>query len=71
MQTIVLYMTFIDEMGKKKTISVEDPIQTLTREDIKNAMDTIITSDIFVEKLVAKDSAKFVTQVVEDIEVNY
>lgn len=71
MQTIVLYMTFIDEMGKKKTISVEDPIQTLTREDIKNAMDTIITSDIFVERLVAKDSAKFVTQVVEDIEVNY
>lgn len=70
METLVLHMTFINEMGKKRTISVEDPPETLSETEVKNAMDAIISADIFEEKLVAKDSAKFVTQVVEDIIVN-
>ena len=70
METLVLYMTFINEMGKKRTISVEDPSEMLSEMEVKDAMDTIISADIFEEKLVAKDSAKFVTQIVEDIIVN-
>lgn len=70
METLVLYMTFINEMGKKRTISVEDPVEMLSEMEVKDAMDTIISADIFEEKLVAKDSAKFVTQIVEDIIVN-
>lgn len=70
METLVLYLTFINEMGKKRTLSIEDPEETLTESDVSTAMDAIIAADIFEEKLVAKDSAKFVTQIVDEIIVN-
>ena len=70
METLALYLTFINEMGKKRTLSIEDPEKGLTESDVSTAMDAIIAADIFKEKLISKDSARFVTQVVEDITIN-
>lgn len=70
METLALYLTFINEMGKKRTLSIEDPVEGLTESDVSTAMDAIIAADIFKEKLISKDSARFVTKVVEDITIN-
>ncbi len=65
----VLYMTFITEEGKKKSIAIEDPREDVSDLEVATTMDLIIAKDIFEPKLVLKDSARIVTTTVEDIEV--
>lgn len=42
-----LLMTFANEDGKKVSISVQDPREDLTEEEIKNTMDLIVEKNIF------------------------
>lgn len=42
-----LVMTFKNRIGKQVTISIEDPRDDLTEEEIKTAMETIVTKNVF------------------------
>ena len=58
-----LVMTFKSSDDKKVSISIDDPRENLTENEIKEAMDTIIEKDIFSpngESLVEAISAKVV-----------
>lgn len=69
METNVLYLDFIDENGKKRSLSIEDPNDMITESEVAQAMDQIITADIFVDRLVQKEGARLVTRIVEELEV--
>lgn len=42
-----LVMTFKNRIGKQVTLSIEDPRDDLTEEEIKTAMETIVTKNVF------------------------
>ncbi|WP_373598196.1 DUF2922 domain-containing protein [Paraclostridium bifermentans] len=42
-----LLMTFMTKVGRKMSISVDDPRENITEADIKNVMDTIVSKNIF------------------------
>lgn len=42
-----LVMTFADEDGKKISLSVDDPREDLTEIEIKEAMDIVLSKNIF------------------------
>ena len=42
-----LLMTFNTEEGKKISISIEDPRENITEDEIKNVMTVILNNDIF------------------------
>ncbi len=42
-----LLMTFMTKVGRKMSISVDDPREDITEADIKNVMDTIVSKNIF------------------------
>ena len=65
----VLYLTFINEEGKKRSITIDDPREDVSDLEVATTMDLIIAKDIFEPKLVSKDSARIVTTTVEDIEI--
>ncbi len=69
METTVLYLDFIDEEGKRRSLSVEDPQEAITESEVAQAMDKIINADIFMDKLVAKEGARIVTKIVDELEV--
>lgn len=65
-----LVMTFLTQEGKTVSLSVKDPKDNLTKEQINAAMDTIITSNIlFTDSgdLIKKDSANIVDRNVNEI----
>lgn len=65
-----LYLDFIDSEGKTRSISIDEPLNNLTETQVKNAMEKIITLDIFEEyKLVGLKGARLVTKTIEDLEV--
>lgn len=69
-QVQVLYMDFIDEEGKKRSISIEDPKEDLEPDNIKTTMDLIINKDIFAKyKLIKADGARYVTRTVEEVTI--
>lgn len=56
-------MTFLTEEGKKVSMSVKDPKENLTTEQVSAAMDKIISTNVFFTEsgdLVKKDSANIV-----------
>ena len=58
-----LDMRFRNTGGRIVSIGVPDPLTTLTEEDVSNAMDLVLTQNIFTSssgELVAKDSARIV-----------
>lgn len=70
METInILYMYFKDSDGKIKSITIEEPRDEVTNEEIGLAMDTIIEKNIFEYQLLTKDSAKLVTKTIQDLEI--
>lgn len=63
-QNKVLQMIFKNSVGKKVTLSIEDPKDALTEAEIKAAMDVIIQKNIFKKNnydLVEAVEAKIVT----------
>jgi len=60
----VLRLSFKDLLGKKASISLNDPKPDLTDLQVKNAMDTVISQNIFATSngdFVSKDSAQIIT----------
>ena len=58
-----LMMTFANDSGTKVSISLNDPREDLTANEVETAMDGIITANIFTTaggNLVSKDSAKII-----------
>ena len=45
-----LVMTFKNEVGKEVSISIEDPKDDLTEQQIKTAMELIVEKNIFKKK---------------------
>ncbi|WP_333860231.1 DUF2922 domain-containing protein [Clostridium sp.] len=48
--TRVLTMTFLTEEGKKVSVRVSNVKETLTGQEVKTAMETIIAKNIFTSK---------------------
>ena len=63
MDTRVLYMTFKNALGNSCTISIEDPREDVTEQEVKDYMELVIAKNIFQPKghdLVTAVSAKIV-----------
>ena len=50
MDTSVLYMTFKNSLGNSCTISVDDPREDLTEQNIIDFMNLVVTKNIFQPK---------------------
>lgn len=68
----VLTMTFLTEEGKKVSVRVSNVKETLTGQEVKTAMETIIAKNIFTSKsgdLKSIDSAHVEESSTTEIEV--
>ena len=69
-ETKTLQMTFLNEANGRVTISVADPREDLTENEVENAMNNIITANVINSSggdLVGIVSARIITRQVEDI----
>ena len=72
METTVLLLHFVDEVGGKTTIQIEEPDQLETDPiTVKNVMDTVIAKNVFRTskgyRLVEAHSAQIVIRTVNDL----
>ena len=68
METVVtLQMKFLDREGKIRTVSLIDPKDGISDAEIENAMNAIITANIFTYNFVKADSAILVTKTQEEL----
>lgn len=70
MEKTRLEMDFIDEFNKRVRISIDDPKENLTNTDIEDAMQAIISNNVFLSKdgdLVAVEAARIVTTSTNEI----
>lgn len=61
--TKILLMTFANEDGKKVSLSIDDPREDLTEEEIKATMDLVVSNNLFAPNgydLVSSVEAKVV-----------
>lgn len=68
-----LIMKFLNEQNKNVSISIDDPREDVTEEEIKTVMETIVSKNIFGSKggnFVKIDGAKIVTTSVIEFEYN-
>ena len=71
MEKTKLEMDFLDEFAKRVRISVDDPREDLAQLEIENAMDSIISHNIFQSNgvdLINKQSARIINTVVNEME---
>lgn len=67
-----LELKFENEDGKTVTYSLEKPVEPVDPEEVKNAMDLIITQNAFTSAggdLIARKSARVVDRTVEEIDL--
>ncbi|CAK7045744.1 DUF2922 domain-containing protein [Tissierella carlieri] len=72
MEKTKLEMEFLDETNKKFMISIDQPRLDITPEEVSQAMDTIITCNIFDSKmfnLVEAKEARIVTTTVNKLSI--
>lgn len=72
MENKKLELEFLNEAGKKFVISIDDPKEDLTGEEVGQAMADIIANNVFVSSmldLVEANEARIVTTVVEKLEI--
>jgi len=65
-----LQMIFSNEMGRNSTISLADPEEQLSSEEIEAVMDSIVAKDIFNTAggdIVGKVRAQIVTRTVDTV----
>jgi hypothetical protein len=65
--TQTLGMKFDTEEGKPRTISIQPCRADLTAADVQEVMDTIIASDVFTYKPVAKLGASIIERTVTEL----
>lgn len=66
-----LVMTFLDDINKKMSISIDDPREDITSEEVRKVMDDIVTKNIFTSKgvdIVKIEGAKVVETTVTEFE---
>lgn len=66
-ETVYIQLTFENDSGKRTSLNVPYPLESLTSSDVSNAMDLIITNNIFYPALVSKHSAVIITRTREQI----
>lgn len=67
-----LELQFLNEDNRTVTISLENPIEPVNPDDIKNVMDTVISENVFMSSggnLVSKKGARIVERTVSEIEI--
>jgi len=72
METKKLEMEFLNEAGKKFVISIEQPREDLTEMEVSQAMNSIITNNIFTSSmldLVEVSDARIVTTTVDKLNI--
>lgn len=65
-------MEFLNEAGKKFVISIEQPREDLTEMEVSQAMNSIITNNIFTSSmldLVEVSDARIVTTTVDKLNI--
>lgn len=70
MDKIKLEMDFLDVVNKRVRISLDDPKEDLTNTDIEEAMESIISNNVFLSKdgdLVAIEAARIITTSTNEI----
>lgn len=68
-----LQITFINEGGKKVSMTINDPRKGLTPENVKTAMNSIIQENVFKSKagnLVAISGARIIERGVTELEMD-
>ena len=69
----VLHMTFATEEGGTFKISLSNTLDDLTPANVKDAMEIIVDASVFATSkgdVVSKKQAYFVTQEVEELEID-
>ncbi|GFN35875.1 DUF2922 domain-containing protein [Tepidimicrobium xylanilyticum] len=72
MERAKLEMDFLDEMGKKFTLSIDDPRLDLTDMEVKAVMEGIVNSNVFFTAngdIVEPDSARIITTIIDELEI--
>lgn len=67
-----LELQFLNEDNRTVTISLENPIEPVNPDDVKNVMDTVISENVFMSSggnLVSKKGARIVERTVSEIEI--
>lgn len=67
-----LELQFLNEDNRTVTISLENPIEPVNSDDVKNVMDTVISENVFMSSggnLVSKKGARIVERTVSEIEI--
>jgi hypothetical protein len=67
-----LEMIFVSSSGNKVTLRVAEPLETLTEQEVKAAMNTIVEKNIFTSNggdLVAVADARIVSREVTDLDI--
>ncbi|NLV76581.1 MAG: DUF2922 domain-containing protein [Tissierellia bacterium] len=67
-----LELEFKDQMGKKFTLSLDEPRDDVTEVEIKAAMDDIVARNIFFTDggdIVAAAGARIITTTIDEIEI--
>ncbi len=68
----VLQMNFVTKDGGSFRISVGNTLDELTPGEINAAMDIIVGANVFITKtgeIIGKSKARYVTQEIEDVEI--
>ncbi|WP_243291684.1 DUF2922 domain-containing protein [Bacillus sp. FJAT-47783] len=68
-----LELQFLNEEGKTVRLSIEDPKDSLTPAEIASAMDTILSSNVFIStggKFVSKKGAREIERQVTEIAIS-
>ena len=71
METLVLKMTFANDLGETAIVSIKDVVDTITESDIEDLMDKIILTGFLVKntRATSKDSACLVTTIIRDFDI--
>ncbi|WP_243385416.1 DUF2922 domain-containing protein [Bacillus kexueae] len=67
-----LELQFLNEEGKTVRLSIDEPKSTLTSEEVSQAMDVIISSDVFISnggKFVSKKGARIIDRQVTEMTI--
>ncbi|HHV47153.1 MAG TPA: DUF2922 domain-containing protein [Tissierellia bacterium] len=71
MESARLEMEFLDSAGKKFRITIDNPREGITGEEIKTVMDEIVARNVFFTAsgdIVSANSARLITTTVQDME---
>lgn len=72
MEKTKLEMEFLDNLGKKFVLSIDSPRADLTPLEVKDAMDTILTNNVFQSQagdLTIVSDARVVTTTIDKLEI--